>query len=721
MRRALILAVPVLALVSLVVLDAAQEPAAKPWRPDFSGSWTLLNNGAAGEVAATIEGRGNHPAGQLHVGGVPERLAITQEGETLKIEEHRSGPLLTRWNKIEYGLDGRPSISQFVIEPLRGARPSLVISKWDGNKFVSLIDVVVPIESEPRHYSETLSISPEGILSVRIQRVGTPDSRTLFYRKTAAIDSPAPSITGVVIDGISGAPIGGARVEIRKVGVLGDDGPFKVSAADGRFTFQNVEAGLWIVNATADSYHNGFAGIVAPSDNPPAIEVGPSGPYGEVQVRLFKPRTVVGRVTDSQGNPVRSAVVGLIRTRAIGGRRSFVAGRSGTTDERGEYRIDGILTGNYVVAVSSGNTPGNAGPIIAPLYYPDSKTASSATQVTIGAADAPRFDFVLPPAGTLSISGQLEGEGGNSLRPITLTMIEPNGGLSPMPSAKVLTDTQGRFTFRAVTSGRYRIETTRYPDGAERPPLPMISLAEGRLQYVAPQHRPTEPVWYAQADVTLDTASVATPLRVDKAPRASGQLVFEEGARTDLATMNGGAMRLQSSHGAHTFPLWVNVDGSFESTGIPPGEYHFAVEGSAGRWPKAMKDQNGVDLGQRLLSVGTTGVQGLQVVFAAQPTRVLGAVEDPAGRSCVAVVVIFPVEPASWSDSGSGLRIRKSTTTDRGNFSVEGLLEGDYYLAAVKQGTALDLNTETLSRLSNGAATVRLVAGKPIMIGLVAR
>jgi hypothetical protein len=46
-----------------------------------------------------------------------------------------------------------------------------------------MIDVFLPGESVPRHYLETFSISPEGILAIRTERVGFPDTLTMFFQK----------------------------------------------------------------------------------------------------------------------------------------------------------------------------------------------------------------------------------------------------------------------------------------------------------------------------------------------------------------------------------------------------------------------------------------------------------------------------------------------------------------------------------------------------------
>jgi hypothetical protein len=82
-------------------------------------------------------------------------------------------------------LNGEPVRNPFFLgPPPPDTAPSEVTAWWQGDKLVSTIDVFLPGESVPRHYVETISISPEGSLAVRIERVGFPDTRTMFYRKS---------------------------------------------------------------------------------------------------------------------------------------------------------------------------------------------------------------------------------------------------------------------------------------------------------------------------------------------------------------------------------------------------------------------------------------------------------------------------------------------------------------------------------------------------------
>jgi hypothetical protein len=110
---------------------------------------------------------------------------MSLRGDRLRIESNYTAAGERR-NTVEYALNGEPVRNPFFLGPTLPASPtppSEVTSWRQGNSIVSTIDVFLPGESVPRHYVETLSISPEGILAVRIERVGFPDTRTMLYQK----------------------------------------------------------------------------------------------------------------------------------------------------------------------------------------------------------------------------------------------------------------------------------------------------------------------------------------------------------------------------------------------------------------------------------------------------------------------------------------------------------------------------------------------------------
>lgn len=179
---------PWLTVAAIVIAAAAIEG---QQRPDFSGTW----NCGVLENPVSYTGRANRDDSQLQVGtGVTAmHLVIRQDAKVVEIiQGDASGGPMT----LVYHLDGTTVTNPFSlylgkVRALSGDRlaaveeriPADYTSKWKGGQLVSAITVPVPGEKEPRHYEETISLGADGILSIRIQRVGTGDSRTFNYKK----------------------------------------------------------------------------------------------------------------------------------------------------------------------------------------------------------------------------------------------------------------------------------------------------------------------------------------------------------------------------------------------------------------------------------------------------------------------------------------------------------------------------------------------------------
>ena len=182
MRTALVSVFSVLA-TSAVLAQAGQQ------RPSFSGSWAtgVLDN------PAVYTGKANRSDSQLQVGTAYTILTIRQDPKIVEIIEQNE---VSDPNRLVYRLDGSEVTNPFRLilgkteaapnGSLRAVEeriPARYVTRWNGSELVSAITVDVRGEKEPRHYEETISLGANGILSVRIQRVGTGDSRTLNYKK----------------------------------------------------------------------------------------------------------------------------------------------------------------------------------------------------------------------------------------------------------------------------------------------------------------------------------------------------------------------------------------------------------------------------------------------------------------------------------------------------------------------------------------------------------
>jgi len=83
-------------------------------------------------------------------------------------------------------------------------------------------------------------------------------------------------------------------------------------------------------------------------------------PGDSIIVTMVKGGVITGQVTDSNGNPVVSIPIALIRVRDGEGNKQNVpiSGPQRSTNDRGVYRIYGLQPGTYIVAANSGGVMG---------------------------------------------------------------------------------------------------------------------------------------------------------------------------------------------------------------------------------------------------------------------------------------------------------------------------------------------------------------------------
>jgi large repetitive protein len=153
-------------------------------------------------------------------------------------------------------------------------------------------------------------------------------------------------ISGLVTDSASGTPLAGAVVRLRTGGIGGGAViDSAISAANGAYSIDSVDAGTYSLNATAAGHTaRTIAGIVVAAANVTQnIEL----------VGLPAGISISGTVTDSaRGTPLAGAVV---RLRTAGGAGTLVD--SAIVAANGTYSIDSVQPGNYnLSAVAAGHT-----------------------------------------------------------------------------------------------------------------------------------------------------------------------------------------------------------------------------------------------------------------------------------------------------------------------------------------------------------------------------
>ncbi len=212
------------------------------------------------------------------------------------------------------------------------------------------------------------------------------------------------SVAGTVLNTGSNSPLPRARVYFYR-SPAAKPVASAITGDDGRFSFR-LSAGSYVMRAgTRDTWEN--YGSRNPSNSiASAVIVGPGKDTSGLVFRFFPPAAISGRVLDDAGEPVRGALVQLIRSSVIGGRRSATVFGYQRTDDLGEYRF-GRLPGDtpYFLAVTgepwytqpeNGDASGTkAAAAYAPMYYPNTPDASKAAPVALKQGEEARADFRL--------------------------------------------------------------------------------------------------------------------------------------------------------------------------------------------------------------------------------------------------------------------------------------------------------------------------------------
>jgi len=176
--------------------------------------------------------------------------------------------------------------------------------------------------------------------------------------RVASAQSQSPTrgtaaISGVVTDYASGRPIAGAVALLRAPAPAGGARQ-QVTDATGRFVFDELPASTqYSLEASKPGYVTGRYGEL-----PGQLAVGRFALADDQwistgNVRLTKVGAIGGVVTDEFGEPIVGALVRAIAQVTVGGRRQLAGGAVSTTDDRGEYRLAGLLPGKYLVVVPS--------------------------------------------------------------------------------------------------------------------------------------------------------------------------------------------------------------------------------------------------------------------------------------------------------------------------------------------------------------------------------
>ena len=162
------------------------------------------------------------------------------------------------------------------------------------------------------------------------------------------------SISGVVVVAGSGQPARKARVSLSGGNEVGG-GRSTTTDDSGRFAFSALPEGRFNLSASKPGHITGTYGQRQPGRPGTPIQLG-DGQRLQVQLQITRGGVITGTVLDEQTEAIPGTPVRALRYVMQSGQRTLQQAGSGTTDDRGVYRIYGLQPGEYIVFATPRNT-----------------------------------------------------------------------------------------------------------------------------------------------------------------------------------------------------------------------------------------------------------------------------------------------------------------------------------------------------------------------------
>lgn len=397
--------------------------------------------------------------------------------------------------------------------------------------------------------------------------------------KPALNKGTAPPVTGTIKGRVvsdDGRPLTNANVMAAQTT---NSGMSKASRVDseGRFVFDEMPASVYVIIATVPGYIDPSLATGDPSQWPRHL-IG-----AQLKITMLKGGVITGTVTNSKGE----AVVGVPvqATLANGPPSTLVNYVSGggisESDDRGIYRIYGLLPGQYTVSAGRGQFAqfsSTGFDLDVPTYYPSSNR-DTAVPVSVRSGDA-----------TTGIDIKYRGSEGRSISGVVLGTIEAGATPAVVPilvahaeTTSVLTmalasgaDERRTFSFSGLADGEYDLLASFMPgpNGTAMAGTKRVTVRGGDVTGVELRLAPLSSI---AGTIMLDAIKPE-----DKCDKRRSQLVetIVEAPRDD-----GKKSGSQAMTGWYTgFGGTVNDKGEFAMRNLEAGRYRLDVKLPTESW-----------------------------------------------------------------------------------------------------------------------------------------
>ena len=503
------------------------------------------------------------------------------------------------------------------------------------------------------------------------------------------IPVPAGRITGRVVAADNGRPVKRARVfatasELSEGrGALTDD--------SGVFELIELPAGRYTLTVSKAGFVSLSYGQRRPLQAGTPLQLAEDQQLKNVDFTLPRGSVISGHVMDEDGDPMPGTAVRVMRYQYQQGDRRLTPAGNAQTDDKGQYRVWGLMPGEYyVTAVTRNpNLGGRGGGVAAaagrggrgaaqgaastpasdeeslayaPTYFPGVPSINEAKAINLGLGqEMLDIDFNLQLVKTSRISGHVTNPDGTPTTSGTINLMAESsavrgGQLGSTFGSRIQWD--GAFSIVNVPPGRYMLrargDDTVTPQFASEP----LSVGEGD-----------------QSGITVILMPGGT---------ISGTLSFPQAqtALPDLTQIRVSAPALEAGVQGQGNAR-VEKDGTFKLEGVSAGQHLIRPNGGLRGWSLKSVVVDGRDVTDTPIDLRSgQNLAGVTITFIDQQTQIGGTVTDQQGNPVTEYTVLaFTTNPTYWRPLSRHIMTARPDQT--GTFTIRGLPAGEYFLTTV--------------------------------------
>jgi hypothetical protein len=536
------------------------------------------------------------------------------------------------------------------------------------------------------------------------------------------------TVSGVVlIDDATRAPLRRTTLTLQRLN--SEDMRTATSDDRGQFVFDGLPAGSFRLTAAKGGYVGLSYGAPKPGGMPGRVITLTEGQrFSTGTIAVMRGAVVAGRLLDRNGLPVAGAEVTASRFVTISGERLpriEDVNRTSVTNAHGEYRIYGLVAGDYMVFARSrpfvthaettsaevtwasrqggpAPTPGRT-ITYAPTIFPGVVDPNAAVPVVLARGEERLgVDFSLQSVPVARVSGVVTGPDGKPAARVIVQGVPKRQNLSPeFGFSSTFTGPDGRFLLSNIVPGDHAVVAATA--AAALPGVPSMLL-------------------WGRADLSVFGQDVADlSIQLQPGVSVSGKLVTSAVAGTPLPDLSRLRIALTSSLREMVIVVpgtaQVSADGTFTFERVLPGSYRLtapvpaATSAAASPWSIQSAMLGDRDIADIPFEVNAS-ISNLVVTLTDVQAQVSGMLTDRAGQPASDLyVLMFSTDRTLWSPGTR--RTKSARALENGSYAIDALPAGEFYLCAVTELDPMLINDPSyLEQLIRSSIKITLADGE---------